>query len=107
MAYALVTGASKGIGKCLAEGLAARGYNVLLVARSEQLLRELSATLQGRYRIQAAYLPLDLAEPGAPDKVYNWCQSNGYDVKVLINNAGYGIGGALDKSPVQDTLAMM
>jgi len=40
MAYALITGASKGIGKCLAEGLAARGYDVLLVARSEQLLLE-------------------------------------------------------------------
>jgi len=107
MAYALVTGASKGIGKCLAEGLAARGYNVLLVARSEQLLRELSATLQGRYRIQAAWLAIDLSAPEAPQKLYNWCVSNGYEVKVLINNAGYGIGGAFGKSPVEDTLAMM
>ena len=58
MAYALVTGASKGIGKCLAEGFAARGYDVLLVARSEQLLRELSATLMGRYRVTTAWLAI-------------------------------------------------
>ncbi len=107
MVYALVTGASKGIGKCLAEGLAARGYNVLLVARSEQLLRELSATLQSRYRIETAWLAIDLSAPGAPEKLYNWCVDNNYEVKVLVNNAGYGIGGWLDQSPVQDTLAMM
>jgi short-subunit dehydrogenase len=100
MVYALVTGASKGIGKCLAEGLAARGYNVLLVARSEQLLREMSATLQGRYRIQAAWLAIDLAAPEAPGKVYDWCVSNGYEIKVLINNAGYGIGSPFDKCPI-------
>ena len=107
MAYALVTGASKGIGKCLAEGFAARGYDVLLVARSEQLLRELSATLMSRYRVTTAWLAIDLSEAGAPQKVYNWCQSNGYTVQVLANNAGYGMGGALDHNPTQDILAMM
>ncbi len=107
MICALVTGASKGIGKSLADGLAARGYNVLLVARSEQLLRELSATLQSRYRIQAAWFAIDLSAPDAPEKLYNWCISNGYEVKILVNNAGYGIGGAFDKAPMQDTLAMM
>ena len=105
MAYALITGASKGIGKCLAEGLAARGYDVLLVARSEQLLLDLSASIQSRFKVKTAILALDLSSPGAADKVVAWAGS--YDIRVLVNNAGYGLGGALDKSPLADTLAMM
>jgi short-subunit dehydrogenase len=105
MAYALVTGASKGIGKCLAEGLAARGYDLLLTARSEQLLREAGADLEARYKIKTAVLAVDLSETGAAEKVYQWAA--GYGIQVLINNAGYGLGGALDSSPLLHTLAMM
>jgi short-subunit dehydrogenase len=105
MAYALITGASKGIGKCLAEGLAARGYDVLLVARSEQLLLDLGSSLQSRFKVNTAILAIDLSAPGAADKVFAWARS--YDIRVLVNNAGYGLGGALDKSPLSDTLAMM
>jgi len=105
MAYALVTGASKGIGKCLAEGLAARGYDLLLVARSEQLLREVGAGLSTRYKVKTAVMAIDLSAPGAAEKVYDWARS--YDIQVLVNNAGYGLGGALDTNPLPDTLAMM
>jgi len=105
MAYALVTGASKGIGKSLAEGLAARGYDLLLTARSEQLLREVSADLEARYKIKASFLALDLAAPGAADKLYQWASP--WPIQVLVNNAGYGLGGALDSNPLPDTLAMM
>jgi short-subunit dehydrogenase len=105
MAYALVTGASKGIGKSLAEGLATRGYDLLLTARSEQLLREVSADLETRYKIKTAFLPLDLAAPGAADKLFAWAQP--YHIQVLVNNAGYGLGGALCSNPLPDTLSMM
>lgn len=105
MAYALVTGASKGIGKSLAEGLAARGYDLLLVARSGDLLRGVGAGLETRYKIKTAILAIDLSAPGAAQQVYDWAVS--YNIQVLVNNAGYGLGGALDKNPLPDTLAMM
>jgi short-subunit dehydrogenase len=50
---------------------------------------------------------LDLSAPNAPLQVFNWCRSNGYDVNILVNNAGYGLSGAFDKYSLEDHLNMM
>ena len=102
MAFALVTGASKGIGKHIAVELAKRKIDVLLVARSKNLLEELAKTLQDTYGIKAAYLAVDLADRNAPLQVYNWCADNRYDINILVNNAGYGLSGLFEKYPVND-----
>jgi len=102
MAFALVTGASKGIGKHIAVELAKRKIDVLLVARSKNLLEELSKTLQDTYSIKAAYLAVDLAGRNAPQQVFNWCADNKYDINILVNNAGYGLSGLFEKYPVND-----
>ena len=94
--YALITGASKGIGKSIANSLAKRKINVLLVARSQEALIQLAHELQTQYGIQAAYLAIDLAETGAAQKVKNWCYQNAYSVHILVNNAGYGTWGRFD-----------
>jgi short-subunit dehydrogenase len=97
MSYALVTGASKGIGKSIAEELARMGNDLILVARSENTLKELSEVLKQKYSVKVDYLALDLALPNAANEVYNWCISKGYSINILVNNAGYGLWGRFDE----------
>ncbi len=72
MIYALITGASKGIGRAMAEELAARKVNLLLVARSEALLQEVATDLSGRYAVKTAFLAIDLSANEAAGDVFNW-----------------------------------
>jgi uncharacterized protein len=102
MPFALITGASKGIGKSIAEILAARGYDLLLVARSSDLLEKVSKEIQDATAKTCAWLSLDLSEDQAAEKVYDWCKKNQYAVSVLVNNAGYGLSGSFEKySPLE------
>ncbi|HKG08675.1 MAG TPA: SDR family oxidoreductase [Pedobacter sp.] len=91
--YALVTGASKGIGKEMAIQLAAKGYHLLLAARSEAELRQLSDELTATYGVTASYFSCDLSAPGAPAALAGWALESTGDLSILINNAGYGIWG--------------
>ena len=93
MAYALITGAGKGIGKAIALELAARGYDLLLVSRTEKDLAELSEQARQNYHVQASYWVGDLSETGAAERVYAWVNSLNISLEVLVNNAGYGMSG--------------
>jgi short-subunit dehydrogenase len=107
MEYALITGASKGIGKAIATDLAARGFNVLLVARSEELLQQEAARISAMYPVKADWLALDLSTAEGAQDVYDWCRAKGYTVQALVNNAGYGLSGPFEKySPEQYTNMM-
>ena len=88
---ALVTGASSGIGAELAKLCAADGYNLVLVARREDRLAQLAATLAGTHGIQARVLAADLADPAAPPVIF--AQIRGEPIDILINNAGFGLAG--------------
>lgn len=105
--YALITGASKGIGKSIAYELAKRGYPLLLVARSDEELKVLSDDLKVKFGINAAIFPLDLSVNGASLKVKDWIKANSYRVGFLVNNAGYGVWGDFSKSSLNDQLGMM
>ena len=107
MEYALITGASKGIGKAIAGDLAARGFNVLLVARSEELLQQEANRITTLYPVKADWLSLDLSMPQAAENVYDWCRAKGYTVTILVNNAGYGLSGPFEKYSVAQHLNMM
>ena len=107
MKYALITGASKGIGKAIVEELAARKINLLLVARSEDLLQTLTMDIQTRFGIKADWLAIDLAEDHAAGKVFQWTKDKGYAVNMLINNAGYGLSGQFEKYSTDDYTQMM
>jgi short-subunit dehydrogenase len=107
MQYALITGASKGIGRAIAEELASRGHHVLLVARSGSLLREVADQLAEKYKIQADCLAIDLSDTNAPLQVISWIREKGYDINILVNNAGYGLSGNFEQYSIEDHRAMM
>ncbi|NCI49976.1 SDR family oxidoreductase [Sediminibacterium roseum] len=107
MPYALITGASKGIGKAIAAELAARKNDLLLVARSESLLKETAASLSTRFGIKADYLAVDLSAPDAVSKTMNWLKEKNYEVNMLVNNAGYGLSGDFDTYTAEEHKAMM
>jgi uncharacterized protein len=107
MPFALITGASKGIGKAIAETLAARGYDLLLVARSPDLLAQVSAGIQSTTNRNCQWLAIDLATEFAAESVYEYCEKNKYQVSVLVNNAGYGLSGYFEKYSPQETTDML
>lgn len=85
---ALVTGASTGIGRQYAEQLAALGYNLIIVSRTESLLEELAAELREKYGIEVIVHVKDLATMSAAEELFAWTEQNNLKVDVLINNAG-------------------
>lgn len=107
MPFALITGGSKGIGKCIATELAKRKYPVLLVSRDEKSLKEHATTLTNNYGVASHYLALDLGKIGAIQILMDWISSNNYNVGILVNNAGYGLSGPFTKYSANDHLEMM
>ena len=87
---ALITGASSGIGLALAEVFASNQYSLILVARSEAKLQDLSQELSSEYGIQATVFSHDLTDKDAPQRLFDQVQQNNLSVDVLVNNAGYG-----------------
>jgi short-subunit dehydrogenase len=88
---ALVTGASSGIGKAFAGALAARGLDLVLVARRRDRLEALAAALATAHGIKARPLELDLARPSAPQQILE--ATRDLDVGLVVSNAGFGLKG--------------
>ena len=86
--WALVTGASSGIGLAYAEELASLGYQLVIVSNEEQAIREKGEFLSEKYGIEVLPLYRDLAIPGAAKELYDACQEKNIPVDVLVNNAG-------------------
>ena len=98
--YTLVTGASNGIGRAMAEECARRGFNVLLVALPEPKLDEVTHNLKEKYPEQSFHsLGMDLMKVEAAEEIFGWCSSNSYTVDLLINNAGLGNSGPFTSLP--------
>ncbi|HEY0764969.1 MAG TPA: SDR family oxidoreductase [Pyrinomonadaceae bacterium] len=93
----LITGASSGIGAAFARKLAARGRNVLLVARSEDKLIALCSELGRQTSIRAQYVVLDLQQPDAAAQLFAETQKRELEIDTLINNAGFGSMGDFAK----------
>ena len=86
--YALVTGASRGIGKCFARALAARSWDLILVARSADQLKQLAGELSTTFGIRAEPIALDLTAGGCAADLRRVTLERGLDVELLVNNAG-------------------
>jgi hypothetical protein len=107
MKQAIITGASKGLGKALAHQLAEKGYDLLLVARSEALLAELADHISEKYNVQAYSLALDLSDIHAGKAVQDWCIHGQFNPSVLINNAGYACWGFFDTMSIDQQQHML
>lgn len=98
--YALITGASRGIGKAFAEECGRLGWNLALVALAGEGLPELADQLSKEIGVDARFLETNLADPQAADKVMDWVNQEGLRVTMLINNAGLGTVGPFDESHI-------
>lgn len=103
----VITGASSGIGESFARKLAARGRNVLLVARSEDKLITLCNELGRSNSIRAQYVALDLSKPESPAQLFEEAQKRGLTVDTLVNNAGFGSMGEFRKLDLARELNMI
>ncbi|MDQ2920477.1 MAG: SDR family oxidoreductase [Acidobacteriota bacterium] len=103
----LITGASSGIGEVFARKLAARGQNVLLVARSEDKLITLCNELGRSNSIRAQYVALDLSRPESAVRLFEEVEKRALSVDMLINNAGFGSMGEFSKLDLARELNMI
>lgn len=94
---ALITGASSGIGEAFAKALAAKGLDLVLVARSEDKLRALSRQLNEVYSRRVEVVTADLSLAGSAQKVHAAAEALGMPVDLLVNNAGFGTVGTFVK----------
>ena len=107
MKYALITGASRGIGRALALEFARRGYDLLLVARSADQLAALATEVAAQHQRQANILALDLTAPDAAATVATWATAQTPDLTVLVNNAGYGLWGRFEELALAEQQNML
>ena len=104
--YALVTGASSGIGLEFARQLAERGYALIMVS-NETKITDCAATLSAEYGVEAHGLVFDLGQQESARKLYDYCHEQGWEVEVLVNNAGvYHDKDILDDSEAFTALIM-
>lgn len=105
--WALVTGASSGIGAEFARQLAARGMHLVLVARRKELLDELATELHAKHATRCEVVACDLSQPGETASLVAKLDRRGVSVELLVNNAGFGIVGEVDDSDVDRLLEMI
>jgi uncharacterized protein len=105
--WALVTGASAGIGWALAEQLAAAGTHLVLTARRTDRLQQLAADLSKKHSVQSEVFPADLTRPEAPAEILAFTNRKGLEIELLVNNAGFGAFGYIQDIPESRLLDMV
>jgi uncharacterized protein len=104
---AIVTGASWGIGETFANALAARGADLLLVARTESRLRALADALAERHGVRVEIVAVDLASPDGPRQLIEAADGLDFQPTLLVNNAGFGALGPFDELPLAQAREMI
>jgi len=96
--WALITGASSGIGLDIADILASEGYDVIITARRQEQLEKISKDLTSKYGVQVKIVISDLSKPEGPKNLFN--EVKDLDIGLVINNAGAGwFGNLRDQGP--------
>ena len=107
MKNVLITGGTEGIGRALADVMAARGYRPVLVARNREKLEHAAAEIKADYQLPAIAVQADLSQPGSAEKLYRKLQELEIRIDILVNNAGTGFCGRSWEIPVADEEAMV
>lgn len=105
--YILITGASGGIGYSMANLLAEKKYNLILVARNGARLEQLAETLRLAHGITVHVFATDLAVPAHAHELYNHVTTRGLRVTMLVNNAGVGLYGNFLETSLDEEVAMI
>ena len=105
--WALITGASSGLGAEFARQLAARGMHLVLVARRHELMVELAEELHTKHGTRCEIIPADLSDPAEPQRILNEVRAKGIVIGVLVNNAGFGVVGEVNQADVERLLQMI
>ncbi len=105
--WALVTGASSGIGAAIAKELAAGGANLVLTARRKDRLIDLASKLASEEGIQTEVCVADLEQPSAPVEIFAFTRERGIEIELLINNAGFGAYGEFASVEQERLLGMV
>jgi uncharacterized protein len=95
MKTVLITGASSGIGRETALVFAEKGYHVVLTARRADLLESLKKEILQKHKVEVSIFPMDLAQNESAEQLFKQVQNQKLKIDVLINNAGFGLYGAL------------
>ena len=98
---ALITGATSGIGKAIAQEMSRRGISLILTGRNEEALLRMQETLP----VHTEIIALDLAENQAPFTLYEFCRNK--QVDILVNNAGFGVFGKFSETALQEELELL
>ncbi|HRH71009.1 MAG TPA: SDR family NAD(P)-dependent oxidoreductase [Flavobacteriales bacterium] len=105
--YALITGASQGIGAAVALELARKGFGVVVTARSEDALRQVCAAAAALNNGHARAIAVDLSAPDGVDRIVRSVSEQGLPLSCLVNNAGQGLWGMFDELTLDDQRRMM
>ena len=105
--WVLITGASAGIGRELAQAFAARGHDLILTARNEEALAALARDLVARRAVKAKTMPADLSLPGAAEAMVEALEEAGLAIDILVNNAGVAAEGDLARISHDDCLRLL
>ncbi len=105
--WAVITGASSGIGAELARIFASKGYSLVLVARRHERLEALAGEIRAAHEVQAETMALDLEDREAPQDLAEMLRDRGIRVHTLVNNAGFGLRGNFATLPVERQMAMI
>lgn len=104
---ALITGASEGIGLELSKLFAREGYDLVLVARNEEKLNQISGDLSSKYGVSVKVIAKDLSNSTAPGEIYDELKSGAIEVSVLVNNAGYTLYGPFAETDISEESKML
>jgi uncharacterized protein len=105
--WAIVTGASAGIGQALSRELAAGGANLILTARRQDRLEQFATELRSKFNVRCEIFAADLTQPDAPEKIFAFTKQRNLTVQLLINNAGFGQFGEMPQVETQRLLDMV